>query len=109
MINTLAELLKELSEKENQRLKELDITHPPTIGAMYEGLTADIMQKALFAGLNLVVAKSSFIKGSKTGFTTKAGRCIASISSINGVDYLFVTLNNYNKILFGCTARGLYA
>lgn len=68
MINTLAELLKELSEKENQRLKELDITHPPTIGAMYEGLTADIMQKALFAGLNLVVAKSSFIKGSKTEF-----------------------------------------
>lgn len=41
---------------------------------------------------------SPYIKGSKTGFTTKAGRCIASISSINGVDYLFVTLNNYNKI-----------
>lgn len=68
MINTLADLLKELSEKENLRLKELDITHPPTIGAMYEGLTADILQKSLFGGLNLVVAKSSFIKGSKTEF-----------------------------------------
>lgn len=35
---------------------------------MYEDLTADIMQKSLFVGLNLVVAKSSFIKGSKTEF-----------------------------------------
>lgn len=68
MINTIADLLKELSDKENQRLKELDITHPPTIGSVYEGLTADLLQRSLFAGLNLVVAKSSFIKGSKTEF-----------------------------------------
>lgn len=68
MINTLADLLKEFSEKENLRLKELDITHPPTIGSMYEGLTADILHKALFKGLNLIIAKSSFIKGSKKEF-----------------------------------------
>lgn len=68
MINTLADLLKAFSEKENQRLRELDITHPPTIGAMYEGLTADILHKSLFSGLNLFVAKSSFIKGSKKEF-----------------------------------------
>lgn len=68
MINTLADLLREISEKENQRLKELDIKHPPTIGEMYEGLTADILSKSLFRGLNLVVAKSSFIKGCHTEF-----------------------------------------
>ena len=68
MINTLADLLQELSDKENQRLKELDITHPPTIGAMYEGLTANILKKTLFSGLDLVVAKSSFIKGCHTEF-----------------------------------------
>ncbi len=68
MINTLADLLREIYEKENQRLKELDITHPPTIGATYEGLTADILQKSLFCGLNLVVSKSSFIKGCQTEF-----------------------------------------
>ncbi len=39
---------------------------------------------------------SEYIKGSKTGYTKKAGRCLASISSNNGVNYLFVTLNNYN-------------
>ena len=38
---------------------------------------------------------NKYILGSKTGYTTKAGRCLASISSENGVDYLFVTLNNY--------------
>lgn len=68
MINTLADLLKEFSEKENQRLKELDIAHPPTIGDMYEGLTAEMLQRSLFEGLNLVVAKGSFIGDCKTEF-----------------------------------------
>lgn len=68
MINTIADLLKEFSIKENERLREMDIIHPPTIGAMYEGLTAEILQKSLFDGLGLVVAKSSFIKGSYTEF-----------------------------------------
>ena len=39
---------------------------------------------------------NEYIKGSKTGYTTKAGRCLASISNFDGVDYLFVTLNNYS-------------
>lgn len=35
---------------------------------------------------------TSIIKGSKTGFTDEAGRCLASIATIDGVDYLFVAL-----------------
>lgn len=65
-INTVADLLHELSRVENERLKEVDITHRPTIGHMYEGLTQDLLQKSLFKGLNLVVAKGSFIKGCPT-------------------------------------------
>ena len=38
---------------------------------------------------------SEYILGSKTGYTKSAGRCLASISYENGVNYLFVTLNNY--------------
>ncbi len=34
----------------------------------------------------------SMIHGAKTGFTYEAGLCLASTSSINGVDYLLVTL-----------------
>lgn len=41
---------------------------------------------------------SSVIIGSKTGYTEKALYCLASIASINGVDYLAVTLNNEKKV-----------
>ena len=33
----------------------------------------------------------SIIKGSKTGYTSKAGLCLASIATINNINYLFVT------------------
>lgn len=34
------------------------------------------------------------IAGSKSGFTKGAGRCLASITSLNGVDYLLVVINS---------------
>lgn len=34
----------------------------------------------------------SFIKGAKTGYISEAGYCLASIATIDGVDYLLVTL-----------------
>ncbi len=37
---------------------------------------------------------TSKILGAKSGFTGGAGRCLASISSINGVNYLFVVINS---------------
>ena len=36
---------------------------------------------------------TSIIKGSKTGWTTNAGRCLATTSNFNGTDYLLVVLN----------------
>lgn len=33
----------------------------------------------------------SFIEGSKTGYTSRAGLCLASIASYNGVDYMLIT------------------
>lgn len=36
----------------------------------------------------------SLIKGAKTGYTNDAGLCLASTSSINGIDYLIVTINS---------------
>lgn len=67
-INTLADLLNAFVHSENERLKQKDIKHGPTIGRMYEGLTSVILNASLFKGLNLVVAKGSFIKGSHTEF-----------------------------------------
>lgn len=39
----------------------------------------------------------SLIKGSKTGYIEKAGRCLASTASFNESDYLLVTLNAFSK------------
>lgn len=37
------------------------------------------------------------IKGAKSGFTKKAGRCLASIATLNNVNYLLVVLNSSTK------------
>jgi len=62
-ISTIADLLDEFVLAEREILNKQDIKHPPTIGAMYEGLTEDILKKSLFEGLNLRVVKNSFISG----------------------------------------------
>ncbi len=46
MILTVSDFLDRLREKEHQQLKKQNITHPPTIGDMYEGLTQDIIDRA---------------------------------------------------------------
>ncbi len=68
MIRTLADLLQRLATAENERLAELDIKHPPTIGNMYEGLTGHILSYTLFDGLDLKVIRNSFIEGCQTEF-----------------------------------------
>ena len=60
MISTVADLLDAFRQKEVQLLDRQDITHAPTIGRMYEGLTRKILQKALPEGLDLKIV-SGFI------------------------------------------------
>ena len=38
-----------------------------------------------------------YISGSKTGYTRKAGYCLASTATINNVNYLLITLNSYSN------------
>ena len=67
-ISTLADLLNEFVLAEKEMLNQQNIKHPPTIGAMYEGLTKEVLEKSIFSKLNLKVIKNSFIKGSNTEF-----------------------------------------
>lgn len=62
MIKTLADLLESIKHAEAEKLNELNIKHRPTIGNTYEGLTASLLQRALFTGLKLNVITNSFIK-----------------------------------------------
>ncbi len=54
-----------------------------------EGMT---LESTLFKDLGHL-ENSSLIKGGKTGFTSKAGLCLASIGEKNGIEYILVTAN----------------
>ncbi len=69
MIKNVANLLKALIDQETKKLDQFDIKHGPTIGNMYEGLTADILNKAIPPKINLKLM-SGFIhdgQGNMTG------------------------------------------
>ena len=47
MIKTVSQLLDGFIKAENQALKKQNVSHRPTIGDMYEGLTKELLNKAL--------------------------------------------------------------
>lgn len=58
MINTVADFLHALIEKEKAILaKQPELNHAPMLGDMYEGLARQILNKAIFKGLNLRVVE----------------------------------------------------
>ncbi len=61
VINTLADLLIEIRDAERAVIDGKGIKHTPTVGAMYEGLTQEMLNKTLFEDLKLKVVKNSFI------------------------------------------------
>jgi hypothetical protein len=60
MIRTIADLLESFRSSEAELLDQQEIKHAPTIGAMYEGLTREILNKVLPDDANLKVT-SGFI------------------------------------------------
>lgn len=68
-IDTLSDLLNAFVDKMNKVLDASEIKHPPTIGSMYEGLSKEVLQSALFSKeIDLRVITNSFIKGCDTEF-----------------------------------------
>ncbi|NOJ15864.1 DUF6602 domain-containing protein [Vibrio splendidus] len=63
MIKNVSELLLQLSKKEEIAIARQEIKHAPTIGAMYEGLTKNMLNVALPKEVDIRVA-SGFIKDS---------------------------------------------
>ena len=53
MIETVASLIEELKNQELIILDKFALKHAPTIGEMYEGLTSDILKKAIPPHLGL--------------------------------------------------------
>ncbi|MCX5130847.1 hypothetical protein OOK06_01885 [Streptomyces sp. NBC_00340] len=55
MIRTIADLLSGILREELPKLDKVPVKHGPTIGDMYEGLSADLLNRALPDGLGLRV------------------------------------------------------
>lgn len=60
MIKRVSDLLEQLAAQEAQKLATFQLKHAPTIGAMYEGLTTDILHRTLPPELELDVV-SGFV------------------------------------------------
>jgi len=60
MITKVSELLKGFLDEELKKLDKFKIDHKPTIGSMYEGLTMEILDRAIPRSLNLGI-RSGFI------------------------------------------------
>ena len=78
----------------NEKFKEIFNTYTYKIKSI---------NKTINKTLSIYKTDTSIITGSKTGFTYKAGKCLASITTLNGVDYLLITLgantnSEYNAI-----------
>lgn len=93
MINTIKDLLEALM---SQGVKEintfLDIKHGPTIGNMYEGLTKELMNKAIFKNLNLKVC-SGFIFNEENELSKQID-CMIVVG--DGIKFPYSEEYNYN-------------
>ncbi len=63
MIRTVADFLHQLMDVEVARLDAIDIEHGPTIGDMYEGLSADLLQRAVPEQLGLQIVEGFITDG----------------------------------------------
>lgn len=61
MISSVAELLQCLIEKEAEQLSKVSLKHAPTIGAMYEGLTKDVLERAIPINIGLQLVNGFII------------------------------------------------
>lgn len=65
MIRSVADLLKKFIDRERQVLDAYEITHGPTIGSMYEGLTRTILDKTIPVELGIQVVSGFAFLGSQ--------------------------------------------
>lgn len=57
MIKTISDLVADFAKREMEVLDTYKISHPPTIGDMYEGLTHEILDKTIPPNLSLKIIK----------------------------------------------------
>ena len=98
VINTVKDLMDSLKEKGISEIEDfLYIKHGPTIGAMYEGLTKELMDKAIFKDVDLKVC-SGFISNSK-GELSKQIDCMIVMGIGKQIPYTVDYIYNINQVV----------
>jgi len=85
MIKTVAEFLEQLREKEAGILANQDVKHAPTIGCMYEGLTRDVLGRAIPPSLGLAVTSGFVVDASDN--RSKQVDCMVTCGPGKGIPY----------------------
>lgn len=65
MIKNVAEMLRGFMKEEAAKLNAYELKHGPTIGDMYEGLSADLLNRAIPPQLNLQIVDGFITDGDK--------------------------------------------
>lgn len=65
MIKDVAELLQGFIDEETAKLKEYKLRHGPTIGDMYEGLSAELLHRSIPQQLNLKIVDGFITDGAE--------------------------------------------
>jgi len=97
MIRNLADLLKQIIETERETLRSVRITHGPTIGEMYEGLTAGVLHQCLPDGLDLKVSRG-FATNGEGGLSHEID-CIIAIGDGEAIPYTSKSIFHISKIV----------
>jgi len=98
-IQTVGALLEELQRRGMEEIAPfLDIGHNPTIGDMYEGLTKELMNEAIFEQMDLRVA-SGKIKNSSTGEMSKQIDCMIVIGDGTPIPYTSDYIYDINSVV----------
>lgn len=87
MITKVSEFLKGLIDEERKKLDIFALDHGPTIGEMYEGLTSDILDRAIPPSLNLKIV-SGFIHD---GMNNQTGQIDCMLVKGEGVQIPYTT------------------
>lgn len=67
-ITSISNLLEQFVEVNRNIVKTENVKHRPTIGNMYEGLTAEILKKGIPSELDLKIIRNSFVQGCESEF-----------------------------------------
>ena len=108
MISDIASFLRDLMSVEQKKIAAQGITHAPTIGAMYEGLTREILSRTIPENLNLQIVEG-FIEGVDGRLSTQvdcmlvsgSGRKLPHVSACVWKIELVIAVFEIKKNIFG--------